>query len=651
MRRIFPCAATLLLAVSPAFALPKTTGWTEVQTPNFTIHSHASARQTKKIATDLERFREVLNLITRGFEFEARIPTSVYVFRNDHEMLPYKTLPDGKTANVSGYFMSRTSRNYFVIDASAGNTPRRILYHEYLHLLLHTTFEFLPTWLDEGLAEYYSTFVFRDNSNTAEIGHPIEGHLRYLAGHRPIPLEELFETTTQSPTYNEGVRQGMFYAQSWMLVHYLAATDERRKQLGSLLMAVHGGEDPDRALQRTLGVDLPTLEEQLAKYILKGSNFYWIQLGEDVAEIPLSVREMGAGEVLYELGNLLVERGRWNAEQARLHLDAALEQDGPEAEIYGSLGYLAERQGSADEARRWYEKAVAGGTAGADLYARAGRFLLFDQMGQDWTDDGGADTPAAVRDARRLLRTALEKDSDNVPALAALGKSYLIGGDDPASARAVSLRPFRTDILQDLACLLVKAGRVDEAKTLITTRLRPNAAEPESVFYAEQWVVLAAIARAHELMANDDREGALAVLDDTTEFVADASLQQKLAQVRATIETPRAARGLSEDMRRLNEVYGLADDGRFDEALAILDGLLESCTSADLCDHWKRTAMTLRERAEQALFVDRYNHAIQLANSGDSGQAIEVLHELERSVADAERLAKIRETLKLLETR
>ena len=38
-----------------------------------------------------------------------------------------------------------------------------------------------------------------------------------------MPLHELFAVTHNSPQYNESTRQGMFYAESWLLTHFLMA--------------------------------------------------------------------------------------------------------------------------------------------------------------------------------------------------------------------------------------------------------------------------------------------------------------------------------------------------------------------------------------------------------------------------------------------
>ena len=69
--------------------------------------------------------------------------------------------------------------------------PRRALrtiFHEYVHLVIDNVSEGMPLWLNEGLAEYYSTFQVDDGGRRALIGQAIPAHLQLLD--RPAPLPD-----------------------------------------------------------------------------------------------------------------------------------------------------------------------------------------------------------------------------------------------------------------------------------------------------------------------------------------------------------------------------------------------------------------------------------------------------------------------------
>ena len=108
--RIVICLVAILvashsLAVAAKDSLPKTQGWIEVSSENFVLYSNAGSARSRKIAVQLERFRQALGRITRGLELSSDVQTLTFVFKNDTAYRPYKQTADGETMNVSGYFL------------------------------------------------------------------------------------------------------------------------------------------------------------------------------------------------------------------------------------------------------------------------------------------------------------------------------------------------------------------------------------------------------------------------------------------------------------------------------------------------------------------------------------------------------------------
>src|SRR5262249_32540122 len=134
---------------------------------------------------------------------------------------PYKPTHDGKPDDRVGWFMPTRDANYIAIDAKADDKhSMETVYHEYMHYVLSTRYLDIPLWFNEGMAEFYSTF--RVEENMVEIGRPVESHVALLRSAPMIPLAQLFFVDSKSAEYNEVSRQGIFYAQSWALYHYLA---------------------------------------------------------------------------------------------------------------------------------------------------------------------------------------------------------------------------------------------------------------------------------------------------------------------------------------------------------------------------------------------------------------------------------------------
>lgn len=654
--------ALLHPALGAGGGLPKTKGWTQTQTRNFTIYSNAGERATRKIASDLERFREVLGMMTKGFNFEAQVPTTTYIFKTDHALEPYKLGVGGSPQNISGYFMERPFRNYIALDATAGATP----YHEYVHSLLHTTFDSIPLWLDEGLAEYYSSFILRSSNNTAEIGHPLLGHLFYLSRKRMLGLDELFATDHRSPNYNESDRQGVFYAQSWLLVHFLAANEERRVRFGKFLSAVRDGADAEVALRAALGVDIPTLEAQLKKYLGTADLFYRLELDEDVEADSVELAEMPAGDVLYRLGELLAQRGPSQAAAAKRHLEAALEQGGPTPLIQATLGLVADHLDEPVAAETWYRKAIESGEARSEDYVLLANLLINRYIEENPRVEESTSTPAPVDDARGMYIQALGRDPANVEAMAGLGKTYLFRTDRPEEGvrllrNAATQRPFRTDILYDLICLLAAAGETTEAWGLIETRLREKAEDPNVVRNAQSCVAYEQFQVADELLRGGDLEGALGTLGALLAHIDDPQLKSNVAQALEQLRSaPRAATGRARtqeqpetktaaDVELPDEPFAravaLAEQGELKKALEIAETLVADC-SPPACESAQQLADALREATEARAVVDRYNEAVALLSMGQRDTGIRILRKLQQTVTDPDLQQAIRDALR-----
>lgn len=479
-------------AAGPAQAAdpPSGKGWVEVETGNFTILANTNAKKARTVAIDLERFREVLGRATRGFEFESGIPTTVYLFRNDHDFEPYKLDDEGQPRNIAGYFFRTPFRAYVTLDASASSSHTRGIYHEFVHSLLRGTFHDLPLWLNEGLAEFYSTFRFNDLSNTAWIGDSIEEHRLQLAREKLMPLERFFAVTHGSPEYNESTLQGTFYAQSWLLTHYLIGTDEHRARLPGFLEQVRQGADARETLFAMLGTDEAGLRAALEKYLDEGSGNFQLTFPKDVERAAPTLRELDEATVLIRLGDLLAHREKGQAAAARAHLEAARAAGADAGRLDGLLGYLAERDGDDDAARRAYRSAIATDAGDRESLTRLGKSLLktaWDEL----SFDPPAELPAEVGEARALFRRVLEDDKSNVEALIGMGATYLFDREDfevgsRLLAAAATLDPQRTDSVVQLVMLLASRGHPDAAQEVLQTQLRD--ADPGTIRHLTDWV-------------------------------------------------------------------------------------------------------------------------------------------------------------------
>jgi tetratricopeptide (TPR) repeat protein len=352
--------ALLVIAVQPprVFAKDK---WINLTTKNFNVISNADEGATRKLALKLEQFHYVFSKL---FNLPAvrPLPTTVMVFKNEGSFRPYKPLYNGKPANLAGYFQQGEDENLIALDISANEQrPMSVIYHEYTHLLTSVTPREWPLWLKEGLAELYSSFEVMENK--VVLGDPISHHVLFLRDNKFIPLPSLMSARHDSPIYNERAKQGVFYAQSWALCHYLMFGDKtaRQPQMAEFTKLISQGLDQEQAFARAFKTDPPTMEKELRRYI--GNSSYTTvtyTLPSTEGEKEVSVRLSSEAEAQAYLGNLLAHTNR--LDDAEVLFKQAIALDADLARPYEGLGFVAMHRNKFDEAREQFKQAVTRGS-------------------------------------------------------------------------------------------------------------------------------------------------------------------------------------------------------------------------------------------------------------------------------------------------
>jgi tetratricopeptide (TPR) repeat protein len=429
--------------------------WTELRTPNFTFFSHASERATRRIAADLEELRAALSRFTT-LTLHSPVPTLIYVFRHDQDFTPYKMLYSGRPAAASGYFARREHANYIAINGDSRLDASAIVYHEYVHYFASVNLPGLPLWFEEGLSELYSSF--RVAGDKVQLGFPDAVHLWLLNTSPLIPLDELLAVDHGSPLYNERDRKGMFYAQSWALVHHLlVGSDQRRPEAHRFVALVAAGESPAEAFRTAFSGGQDQLEDELRQYVERRI-FRYLEIRAPIeVEPPMTTEQMRYPDVLYRLGDLLAQIEAPRPE-ATAHFQKAVSIDPEHGPSLAGLGLLAERRANWADAERLYRHAMVAAPDDPTVQHRSGAFLL--ERGQDLA----------------LARSALERATQLAPSFGQawldLARAHLAAGDFghdalAAAEQAHRLLPWRQDVTRTLFRLYLANERRDDAIELM----------------------------------------------------------------------------------------------------------------------------------------------------------------------------------------
>ena len=578
-----PIALLLLLLSLPAFAINAPSDrekWIAIDAGDLHVFSNASERETTEIATNLVRMREAIGRITQ-LKVHSAVPTNVFVFRNNAAFAPYRDVALGRRADVSGLFLGNDQANFILLDADAPGGIDRVVYHELTHYFIKNTLAGLPLWFHEGIAEYYSTFSARGEN--VDLGIPVKEHVLWLRDQQLIPLAQLFAMDTSDKDYNEGSRQGVFYAESWALMHYLlAGNQQRHDQLPKFLALLAEKQPVDQAFQMAFNASFDEMEHELKGYVRRLSFQYRRYAVADLAipQVP-APHPMDHADVLYRLGDLLTRGtdGRGSADAERF-LKGAIAENGELAGAYATLGLLHDLDGRAAEASVEYERAVKFGTNDPDVYLFYGVTVFRNVYN---ASRGSKTPPAELIHARKLFEKAAELAPQSARAYAGIGATYVIGDDDPAPGiaaleKSMALAPGQDDVAYNLVQLYARGGRRNDAAKLLDNVVAKTGS-PDMVRQAREAVLFADIQRAQSLMQQQKMDEAAPILRSVMNATTNQELKTKIASLLSSYEGHNKAEGQA---AQINQAIELANHGKIAEALALIDALLPQITDPEL---------------------------------------------------------------------
>jgi Flp pilus assembly protein TadD len=251
----FGCAADLASARD----------WLEARIDDFVLVTDAQEPYARGTLRDFAVFKHALGALAPLTREVPHMPTEMYALEGG-DWRGFATSP-----NTQGFFAERIDRNYIFFDRTpSGLLSREVVFHEYMHFVLHSGASvFVPPWWDEGVAELFSSLRERDGKiEFGLVPNARKDDFRYL---QLMPTRTLFAADRSSQALRKHVSAPMFYAQSWLTVHYmLIEKPERGRQTETYLNLVSAGKPTDEAVQAAYGVSLDELDKEIRSYRNKG---------------------------------------------------------------------------------------------------------------------------------------------------------------------------------------------------------------------------------------------------------------------------------------------------------------------------------------------------------------------------------------------
>jgi hypothetical protein len=578
---VFLIAVTSAVSMTAAeFEVPPLRGkWCSVQSVNFTLYTDGTHGDAVRDVRGLETLRGAVLSLVPPSDAPA-LHNEVFAFARRAEIQPYlDTLFDMEESDATGAFISHRDGGIAFVDRTARD--RRSDEHELVHAILSPAGP-LPLWLHEGLAEYFSHY--RSLQRSLVFGVFIRGRAASLRGRRLLPIGELMAITAESELYRAKGDRGLFYGESWALVHHLMAEHDSMPKMRRFVRALLDGQNTADALDASFGLSLEELERGIRSYgavVPPRPHSVTVEASPSEAPPPQPLSRVA---LLSALGDAILRARPLNAQVARLHFEQALQEERDQPRALAALALL---DWSKDPAKGEKQMARAEALASDDrlIALRFAQFLLTRATGSMPTVRVATRQVDDLRRARTKYSRALELKPDDIVARGGFGMTFLAEEKDfapglEALRQAHAALPNRSDFAGALLALEFRNGSAD---TLFAEL--EGSHDPQMQLVARAVKVDVLVTKANELARAYDYEAAAKIVRDLAAATNDSDARRQFERQAEELERVAAA---NREVSRYNEAVQHFNSGDRDAALQILREIIATAKDGDVIEDAKR---------------------------------------------------------------
>ena len=272
----------LFLCSSPA-AAAEPSPWLEIHSAHFTVITDAGDKKGREVALRFEQMRAVFATLLGKERLNQSVPLTILAFNNDKSYYQVAPLRQGQPISVPGFFLPGEDQDFIVLNLFEVESWRAVA-HDFAGMLLNYNYPPAQGWFDEGLAEYFSSI--RVDNKQVELGsdpellpsatqdllgnqretHPPKSFTELLGAQVWLSLPDLFTMKHDTSSRNEGNRHTLYYAESWIVMHYLLH-EQKLPETGAYFDLVLNQHVPvEDAIQKAYGMNSAQLEQAVKDY-------------------------------------------------------------------------------------------------------------------------------------------------------------------------------------------------------------------------------------------------------------------------------------------------------------------------------------------------------------------------------------------------
>jgi len=277
---VLASALCMLAGSAPAADQPQ---WLRISSDHFIVLTDAGEKKGHEVAARFEQMRAMFGTLLGQHKLRMSEPLEIIAIRSDKDYAQLAPLRDGRPITAPAFVLTDDDRIFVVLDLFEPDSWRAVE-HQFAHYLLNYNYPPTQPWFDEGFAEYFSSLYF--TAAHAKLGTDPELNPIYqtdilddqsnpnglkslteiLSAPVWLTLPDLFGMKNRVVKGQEGTHHTLFYAQSWILVHYLM-NQNKLAQTGTYFDLVQNQRVPsEQAVQQAYGVTVAQLDKAVKDY-------------------------------------------------------------------------------------------------------------------------------------------------------------------------------------------------------------------------------------------------------------------------------------------------------------------------------------------------------------------------------------------------
>src|SRR5713226_4043636 len=273
--------SVVLTLVAPQLAFAKDEPkWIEVHTAHLSVLTDAGEKRGREVALRMEQMRAVFGQLLLRDKLRMPVPITVIALKSDKQ---YGMVAPGKQSTAGGFYVPGSDRIYIVLNLFETD-PWRAVAHPLAHYFLNYNYPPAQGWFDEGLAEYFGSIQIDkqvgmggDPELAPEWHEDIFDEVRrdpnvpqsltqLVSSPVWLSMVDLFAMKHDGSGTREGTHNTLYYAQSWIVVHYLL-NKNKLPEAGTYFDLVLNQKVPvEKAMVQAFDMSAAQLEDAVKTY-------------------------------------------------------------------------------------------------------------------------------------------------------------------------------------------------------------------------------------------------------------------------------------------------------------------------------------------------------------------------------------------------